>query len=63
MRTIWLHFKNITKYCVKAGRVILLINILFGSCSSVVEQWIENPCVSGSIPLLDNFLIKCYGFF
>ena len=23
----------------------------------MVEQWIENPCVSGSIPLLDNFLV------
>ena len=41
------------------------------SYSSVVEQWIENPRVSGSIPLLDNhnmnkqqinFLIKLKNF-
>ena len=29
----------------------------------MVEQWIENPCVSGSIPLLDNFLLIVMNFF
>ena len=37
---------------VKALIVILLIAIIIASIAQLVEQGTENPCVTGSIPVL-----------
>ena len=53
----------ITPYICIYKKIILIFLFFARLNSSGVEQWTENPCVSGSNPLLDIKYYKTFNFY